>query len=86
MRNFVLPLLLVASLGASSVAMAADTTTQGVIKSMDAKACTVTLADASVYQFAPKCDFTKLSAGEKVSITWAAKGKVNEATAIVPAK
>ena len=42
----------------------------------------VTLADKAVYQFAAKCDFSKLKAGEKVAITYAVKGKVNEASAI----
>lgn len=81
MRKFLIPLLLVASVGGASVAMAAETA-HGAIASMDAKACTVTLDNKSVYTFAPKCDFSKLKVGEKVAITWAAKGKVNEATAI----
>ncbi len=86
MRNIVLPLLLIASLGASSVAMAASpTTTKGVLQAMDAKTCTVTLADKSIYQFAPKCDFSKLKAGEKVAVTWTLNGKINQASAIVAA-
>lgn len=82
MRKFLIPLMLVASVGASSMALAADTTAHGTIQSMDAKTCTVTLADKAVYQFAAKCDFSKLKAGEKVAITYAVKGKVNEASAI----
>lgn len=83
MRNFVLPLLLVASLGASSVAMAAGTVTQGVVKTLNAKTCTVTLADKTVYHFAPKCDFSKIKLNEKVAITSTLKGKIHNATAIV---
>ncbi|WP_421761832.1 DUF1344 domain-containing protein [Devosia sp.] len=86
MRNLLIPFVLVASIGASSMAFAAATVTDGAIASMDAKACTVTLADKSVYQFPAKCDFSKLKAGEKVAITWAANGKVNDATLIVAAK
>lgn len=56
----------------SSVALAAaPTTTTGAIKTMDAKACTITLdsGDAS-YWFGSKCNFKKLKVGEKVAITW----------------
>lgn len=82
MRKFLVSLILVASVGASSAAFAAASTAHGAIQSMDAKACTVTLADKSVYQFAPKCDFSKLKVGENVAITWTANGKVNQASAI----
>lgn len=82
MRKFLIPLILVASVGASSLALAAPTTTEGTIKAMDAKACTVTLNNNDVYQFAPKCDFAKLKVGEKVGISWTMTGKVYEASAI----
>lgn len=82
MRKFLIPLLLVASVGASSVALAAPSTAHGSIRSLDGKACTVTLSDKYVYQFAPKCDFTKLKAGEKVAITFSISGKLRKATAI----
>ena len=82
MRNFLIPLMLVASVGVSSVALAAPSVAHGAIQSMDSKACTVTLADKAVYQFAPKCDFTKLKVGENVAITWTLNGKVNQASAI----
>lgn len=82
MRKFLIPLMLVASFGVSSVALAATSTAHGAIQSMDTKACTVTLADKSIYQFAPKCDFTKLKVGENVAITWSLNGKVNQASAI----
>ena len=82
MRKFLIPLMLVASVGASTMAFAAGSTAHGTIQSMDAKACTVTLADKAVYQFAAKCDFSKLKAGEKVAITYTVNGKVNDATAI----
>lgn len=57
-------------------------TTRGTIKLIDAKACTITLTSKSVYQFGPKCDFTKLKVGEKVAIKWAPKGKIHNATSI----
>jgi Cu/Ag efflux protein CusF len=111
MRNLVLPLLLVAALGASSGVMAAGygsssgtmaapttpapmaqapamaapmhfRTARGTIKLIDAKACLVTLTSRNVYQFEPKCDFSKLKVGERVSIKWEPKGKVRDAMAI----
>lgn len=86
MRKYLLPLLLVASLGASSVAMAASETATGTIKALDAKACTVTLDNKTVYQFAAKCDFSKLLVGEKVTITFEKKGTVDDASKIEAAK
>jgi len=96
MRKFALPLLIVAALSASS-AMAATTTakpapakpvpaaptvTDGTIKALSAKACTVTLDNKTTYYFAAKCDFSKLKVGEKVAITWTAKGKKDMASKI----
>ncbi|WP_439600540.1 hypothetical protein [Devosia sp.] len=110
MRNLVLPLLLVAALGASSGVMAAGygssgtmaapttpapaaqapvamapmhlRTARGTIKLIDAKACLVTLTSRNAYQFEPKCDFSKLKIGERVSIKWEPKGKVRDAMSI----
>jgi curli biogenesis system outer membrane secretion channel CsgG len=99
MRKLALPLLIVAALSATS-AMAATTTTTtpakptavaatspttGVIKKLSTKACTVTLDNKTTYYFAAKCDFSKLKVGEKVSITWTAKGKKDMASAIAAA-
>jgi diphthamide biosynthesis methyltransferase len=97
MRKLALPLILVASLGASSAfaatttttapatpaPMAAPTMTDGTIKALSAKACTVTLDNKTVYHFAAKCDLKAFKVGEKVTITWTAKGKIDEASAIV---
>lgn len=105
MRNFVLPVLLVAALSASSGVMAAGygsggtmvapaahaptvaarahfKTARGTVKLLDAKACTVTLTSKNVYQFGPRCDFSKLKVGERVSIKWAPSGKVRDAMSI----
>ena len=82
MRKLALSLLLVASLGATSVAMAATTpaapapvmsTATGAIKALDAKACTVTLDSDAVYKFKAKCDFASLKVGEKVTLTYITK-------------
>lgn len=84
MRSFVLPLILIASLGASSAMAAADQTAKGPIKALDAKACTVTI-DTAVYQFPAKCDFSKLKVGENVAITYQVNNNVNDASKIAPA-
>lgn len=55
---------------------------RGTIKLIDAKACTVTLTSRNVYQFGPRCDFSKLKVGERVTIKWAPKGKLRDATLI----
>ncbi len=81
-----LPVALIASIAVPSIAMAASTMATGTIKSMDAKACTVTLADKAVYQFPAKCDFSALKVGEKVNIDYSLSGKTNNATTIVAAK
>lgn len=69
----------------SAPAFAADTTATGAIKALDAAKCTITLADGKVYQFAAKCDFSKLKAGDKVVITYVTKGTENDASKVVPA-
>ncbi len=86
MRKFVLPMILVASLGVSSMAMAATaapSTTEGTIKALDAKAMTLTLNDGSVYDLAKSIKMASLKVGEKVKITWTKVGKVDEASAVV---
>jgi maltose-binding protein MalE len=86
MRKFVLPLILVASLGVSSMAMAATasaTTTEGTIKALDAKAMTLTLNDGSVYGLAKTIKVASLKVGEKVKVTWSKIGKIDEASAVV---
>ncbi len=76
MRKIALSMLVLASIGASSVAMAATApavtteTATGAIKSLDVKACTVTLDTDAVYKFKAKCDFSSLKVGEKVTVTY----------------
>ena len=94
MRKLALPLLIVAALSASSAMAAttpakpapkpapAPTVTDGVIKSINAKAETVTLDNKTVYYFPAKFDLSKVKVGEKVAITWTAKGKKDMASKI----
>ena len=83
MRKFVLPLIIVASLGASSMAMAAASTAEGVIKSIDAKAMTLTLDNGTVYHLAKTIKVASLKAGEKVKITWEKVGTANDASIVL---
>ena len=98
MRKLALPLLIVAALSASSAMAATTTTkpapakpavtapaptvTDGVIKKINAKSETVTLDNKTVYYFPAKFDLSKVKVGEKVAITWTAKGKKDMASAI----
>ncbi len=84
MRKIMLPALVAVSLVASTAAFAADQTATGAITSLDAKACTVTLGK-TVYQFAEKCDFSKLKTGEKVTITYTVANNKDVASKIVAA-
>jgi Cu/Ag efflux protein CusF len=87
MRKLVLSLAVLTATGLSSVAFAdtAPSTATGAIKALDAKACTVTLDNSTVYHFDAKCDFSKLKVGEKVAITWAAKDNADWASKIAAA-
>lgn len=86
MRKFVLPLILVASLGVSSMALAATasaTTTEGTIMAFDAKAMTLTLNDGSVYGLPKTIKLASLKVGDKVKVTWSKVGKIDEASAVM---
>ena len=84
MRKFALPLILIASLGATS-AMAAASTVTGPVASLDAKAHTVTIGKTA-YHFPAKYDLSKVTVGEKVTITFTVKNKMDDATKLVAAK
>lgn len=73
---------LVAALATAGAAMASPTVTMGTIKSLDAKALTVTLADGTVYQLPKGFKADTFKPGEKVKITWELKGKAHEAAAM----
>ena len=94
MRKLALPLLIVAALSASSAMAAttpakpapkpapAPTMTTGTVKAINAKSETVTLDNKTVYYFPAKFDLSKVKVGEKVAITWTAKGKKDMASKI----
>lgn len=81
MRAYMLPAAIILSIGAGSLAMAA-TTTDGVIKSLDMKANTITLADGTAYMLPKGFKDPGLKVGEKVAVIWDLKGKVHEASAV----
>ena len=68
-------------LALSGVALAA-TDTSGVIKAIDAKAMTVTLEDGTTYHLPAGFDFGAFKVGEKVTVSWDAKGGLNDALAM----
>ncbi|MDO8985331.1 DUF1344 domain-containing protein [Cypionkella sp.] len=82
MRAFMLPAAIILSLGSASLAMAAPTTTDGVIKSLDMKTHTITLADGTAYMLPKGFKDPGLKVGEKVAVVWDLKGKIHEASAV----
>lgn len=82
MRKMILPLVLVASFGASSMALAATSVADGTIKSIDAKTSTFTLQDGKSYKLAPALKVADLKVGEHVKITYDMSGKTMQATKV----
>ncbi len=80
MRSNILSLAVIASLGLAGAAFAASTDTAGTIKSIDAKAMTVTLADGTTYHLPAGFKLDGFKVGEKVDVTWDAKGSLKDAT------
>ena len=75
--NMASALIVTAALGLGSAAFAA-TNTAGTIKSIDAKAGSVTLQDGTVYMLPAGFKLDTFKAGEKVSISWDLKGSLHE--------
>lgn len=85
MRSHVLPLAVLVSLGTVSLASAA-TTSVGVIKSIDTKAHSVTLADGTSYMLPATVKDSSLKTGEKISIAWILKGSARDAEKVTMVK
>jgi hypothetical protein len=86
MRKFALPLVLVASLGVSSIAMAAtDSSVTGAIKTLDTKNHAVTLDNKTTYHFAKTIDLSTFKVGEKVTVTFHLYKKTDVGTKIAAA-
>jgi len=60
-------------------------TVTGAIAAVDTKACTVTIGKTA-YHFAANCKISSIKVGEKVTITYKVKGKIDWITKIVVAK
>ena len=67
MRNNTLAIALIASLGLGTAVLAAPTDTKGVIKSIDAKAMTVVLADGTPARLGPDAPGCKVPARDPVA-------------------
>ena len=80
MRTKIVSLALIAGISLAGAAYAATSNAAGAIKSIDTKAMTVTLADGSTYHLPAGFKLDGFKVGEKVSITWEAKGALHEAT------
>ena len=81
MRAYMLPAAIILSIGAGSLAMAA-TTSNGVIKSLDMKTNTITLADGTAYMLPKGFKDPGLKVGEKVAVVWDLKDSIHEASAV----
>lgn len=80
MRAYLVPVALAASISLAPAAFAATAhSATGAIKSYDAKAHSITLADGSTYML-PSSFKGHLKAGEKVQISWVMKGESRDAT------
>jgi Protein of unknown function (DUF1344) len=86
MRSYVLPASLALMLAAAPMAFAASMTTEGVVKSFDAKTMILILDNGVSYQLPKEFKDPGLKAGEKVSVLWDMKGSTHEATAVTIAK
>ncbi|TKT77355.1 DUF1344 domain-containing protein [Aquamicrobium sp. LC103] len=86
MRALLVPAAVAAILATSAFAFAAPQHTSGVIKTYDAKAMTLTLADGSSYTLPKTFKNPGLKAGEKVSLTWDQTGTRKMADQVTIAK
>jgi hypothetical protein len=82
MRKFIIPMAIAAML-APSLALAAVQTTEGTIRSIDAKAMTFVFSDGQTYHLPAGYNVASLKVGEKLKVTWDKMGALNEATLIV---
>ena len=85
MWSYLLPLVLMASVGAADMAFA-STTTDGTIKALDMKAHTITLSDGTVYHLPADFKDPGLKVGEKVAVVWTMQGSQHDASAVTVVK
>lgn len=85
MKTRIIPAAFAVLALSSFAALAAPTMTTGVIKSLDAKAQTVTLADGTSYVLPKGFDVKALKVGEKVAVEWNLSSGKNMIATIKPA-
>ncbi len=81
MRRVLLPALIVSAIGLSGAAFAASAAT-GAIKSIDAKAMSITLDNGTVYMLPQGFKIDSVKVGEKVSLMWTEKAGKYEASEV----
>lgn len=81
MRSYLIPFVLISSIGAAGMALAA-TTTDGTIKALDMKAHTITLSDGTVYYLPATFKDPGLKVGEKVAVVWTMQGSQHDASEV----
>lgn len=83
MRSFLLPVVTLAAIGFASASMAGTTSSvSGTIKSIDAKAHSVTLADGHVYALPSSVKMQALKVGEKLKLSLSQNGKSEAVTQV----
>lgn len=85
MRSYLLPFVLMSSLGAAGMAFA-STTTEGTIKSFDMKTHTITLSDGTIYYLPSTFKDPGLKVGEKVAVVWTMQGSQHDASEVTIVK
>ncbi len=82
MRIQLMTTVLAVSLALGSAVFAAATVDTGTIKTIDAKAMTVTLSDGTVFYFSAGVKLDGFKVGEKVMIDYTLAGNKHDATSI----
>lgn len=86
MRKLLVPAAAAALLATSALTFAATQHTTGTLKTYDAKAQSITLADGSTYMLPKTFKDPGLKAGEKVSVNWEMKGSTKSADTVTIVK
>lgn len=86
MRKVLIPAMIATILASSPFAFAAAEHATGVIKALDMKASTVTLADGKIYVLPKGFKDPGLKTGEKIDITWAKIDGKDVATVVTVVK
>jgi hypothetical protein len=86
MRKIIFPVAAVAFVAASTLAFAASQSDTGAIRTIDAKAPSITLDDGKTFKLAKSFKVGSLKVGEKVVVTYSTKGSDMLASKVVASK